>query len=178
MSEVETISVNRRAAELAAALRRDAAMLNLGISRGQRDETLIDAGAKHRGGVEAGLRIAEICLGGLGTVRLATDNANAALAVDNRGQIIAARHRVPRESIRGLELGARDWQGRLLRSRLRSGSGAHAKGNGAERHRLSGRSRCRHACHRKRAPTAAGSCRQSDERLRGQTFGSDSDLRS
>jgi methenyltetrahydromethanopterin cyclohydrolase len=38
-------------------------------------ETLIDAGAGHRGGVEAGLRIAEICLGGLGTVKLATDSA-------------------------------------------------------------------------------------------------------
>ena len=71
MSEVETISVNRRAAELTAALRRDAAMLNLGVARGPLGETLIDAGAKQRGGVEAGLRIAEICMGGLGAVRLA-----------------------------------------------------------------------------------------------------------
>ena len=66
----ETISVNRRAAELTAALRRDAAMLNLGVTRGPRGETLIDAGAKQRGGIDAGLRIAEICLGGLGEVRL------------------------------------------------------------------------------------------------------------
>ena len=71
LSDVETISVNRRAAELTTALRRDAAMLNLGVARGPRGETLIDAGAKHRGGVDAGLRIAEICLGGLGEVRLA-----------------------------------------------------------------------------------------------------------
>ena len=70
MSDVETISVNRRAAELTAALTRDAAILNLGVARGPRGETLIDAGAKQRGGVEAGLRIAEICLGGLGEVRL------------------------------------------------------------------------------------------------------------
>lgn len=75
MSAVETISVNRRAAELTAALRRDAAMLNLGVSRGQLGETLIDAGAEQRGGIEAGLRIAEICLGGLGAVRLTSDNA-------------------------------------------------------------------------------------------------------
>jgi methenyltetrahydromethanopterin cyclohydrolase len=74
LSEVEIISVNRRAAELTAALRRDAAILNLGVARGPRGETLIDAGAKHRGGVEAGLRIAEICLGGLGAVRLTPDS--------------------------------------------------------------------------------------------------------
>ena len=66
MSGLETLSVNRRAAELTAALRRDAAMLNLGIASGLRGETLIDAGAQRRGGVDAGLRIAEICLGGLG----------------------------------------------------------------------------------------------------------------
>jgi methenyltetrahydromethanopterin cyclohydrolase len=75
LSEVETISVNRRAAELTAALRRDAAILNLGFARGPLGETLIDAGAQRRGGVDAGLRIAEICLGGLGAVRLTPDNA-------------------------------------------------------------------------------------------------------
>ena len=50
-------------------------MLNLGFAPGPLGETLIDAGADRRGGVEAGLRIAEICLGGLGTVRLIPDNA-------------------------------------------------------------------------------------------------------
>ena len=70
MSAAEAISVNRRAAELTAALRRDAAMLNLGFAPGPLGETLIDAGAERRGGVEAGLRIAEICMGGLGKVRL------------------------------------------------------------------------------------------------------------
>ena len=78
MSGVDFISVNRRAAELTAALRRDAAMLNLGIARGPRGELLIDAGAKHRGGVEAGLRIAEICLSGLGSVRLTPGSATPA----------------------------------------------------------------------------------------------------
>ena len=75
MSDVEAISVNRRAAELTAALSRDAALLNLGVVHGPLGETLIDAGAKQRGGLEAGLRIAEICMGGLGAVRLAPDNA-------------------------------------------------------------------------------------------------------
>src|SRR5208282_2976586 len=75
LNAVETISVNRRAAELTNALRRDAAMLNLGFARGPLGETLIDAGADRRGSIEAGLRIAEICLGGLGKVRLTSDNA-------------------------------------------------------------------------------------------------------
>jgi methenyltetrahydromethanopterin cyclohydrolase len=75
LSAVETLSVNRRAADLTAALGRDAAILNVDVARGPLGETLIDAGAKRRGGVEAGLRIAEICMGGLGAVRLAPDNA-------------------------------------------------------------------------------------------------------
>jgi len=71
----QSLSVNRRAADLTAALRRDAALLNLGVARGRLGETLVDAGASRRGGVEAGLRIAEICMGGLGAVRLAPDSA-------------------------------------------------------------------------------------------------------
>jgi methenyltetrahydromethanopterin cyclohydrolase len=70
----ETMSVNRRAAELTAALARDAAVLNVGVARGPLGETLIDAGAKQRGCVEAGLRIADICLGGLGAARLAPES--------------------------------------------------------------------------------------------------------
>jgi len=75
LSAVETMSVNRRAALLTAALRGDAAMLNVGVARGPLGETLIDAGADRRGSIEAGLRIAEICMGGLGTVRLGPDSA-------------------------------------------------------------------------------------------------------
>jgi methenyltetrahydromethanopterin cyclohydrolase len=69
------LSVNRRAAELTAALSRDAAILKLSVTRGALGESLIDAGANERGGVEAGLRIAEVCMGGLGAVRLVPDNA-------------------------------------------------------------------------------------------------------
>ena len=69
------VSVNVNAAGLCAALAQDAALLGVGVERGSLGETLIDAGAKRRGGVEAGLRIAEICLGGLGQVNLATDAA-------------------------------------------------------------------------------------------------------
>jgi methenyltetrahydromethanopterin cyclohydrolase len=69
------ISVNLRAAELTTALKRDRVALDIGVTRGSSGETLIDAGARHRGGVAAGLRIAEICLGGLGRVSLISDHA-------------------------------------------------------------------------------------------------------
>jgi methenyltetrahydromethanopterin cyclohydrolase len=93
LSAAETISVNRRAAALTAALRGDAMILNLGVARGPRGETLIDAGAQYRGGVDAGLRIAEICMGGLGAVRLTTDNATPrwpwTIAVSSSQPVIA-----------------------------------------------------------------------------------------
>jgi methenyltetrahydromethanopterin cyclohydrolase len=93
LSDAETISVNRRAAALTAALLGDATILKLGVARGPLGETLIDAGAKQRGGVEAGLRIAEICMGGLGAVRLTTDDATPrwpwTIAVSSSQPVIA-----------------------------------------------------------------------------------------
>jgi methenyltetrahydromethanopterin cyclohydrolase len=87
------ISVNRHAADLTVALKRDAAILSLGLARGPLGENLIDAGANHRGSIEAGLRIAEICLGGLGRVRLAPDNATPrwpwTIAVSSAQPVIA-----------------------------------------------------------------------------------------
>ncbi len=75
MSNEPAFSVNRRAEALARALRGEAAALNVGVARGSLGETLIDAGAKHRGGVSAGLRLAEICMGGLGHVSLGPNAA-------------------------------------------------------------------------------------------------------
>jgi methenyltetrahydromethanopterin cyclohydrolase len=93
LSAVETMSVNQRAALLTTALRGDAAMLNLGVARGPLGETLIDAGADRRGSIEAGLRIAEICLGGLGAVWLTPDNATSrwpwTIAVSSPQPVIA-----------------------------------------------------------------------------------------
>src|SRR5436305_4019918 len=66
------ISVNANARLLLDALCARADALRLKIAQEPPGATLIDAGA---GGLEAGIRIAEICLGGLGTVRLATDSA-------------------------------------------------------------------------------------------------------
>jgi methenyltetrahydromethanopterin cyclohydrolase len=69
------ISVNEGAARLVDALRAEAAFLEIGVETGASGETLIDAGSKRRGGIEAGLRVAAICMGGLGTVSLTPDNA-------------------------------------------------------------------------------------------------------
>ena len=70
MSTPPGISINERAAKLVARLAADAAELRIGVSRGELGETLIDAGSKSVGGIAAGLRIAEICMGGLADVRL------------------------------------------------------------------------------------------------------------
>ena len=45
------------------------------VSRGSLSETVIDAGAQAIGGIDSGLLIAEICMGGLGTVGLVSGSA-------------------------------------------------------------------------------------------------------
>ncbi|MFN0316899.1 MAG: methenyltetrahydromethanopterin cyclohydrolase [Burkholderiales bacterium] len=63
-------SVNALAAPLVEALTRDARVLRLGIDRLSNGATIIDAGIERRGGVEAGRRIAEICMGTVGQVSI------------------------------------------------------------------------------------------------------------
>lgn len=53
------------------------ARLRIGVSTGAAGETLIDCGAKHSGGIEAGLRLAAVTLGGIGTVDLVPGGAAA-----------------------------------------------------------------------------------------------------
>jgi len=72
---MSTVSVNRLAADLISALKRHVDILNISVAAGALGETLIDAGSKARGSLAAGLRIAEICMGGLGAARLAPDAA-------------------------------------------------------------------------------------------------------
>ena len=55
---------------LVEALVAQADALRIGISRSATGARLIDAGIRSRGGLQAGLRIAEICLAGLGRVEL------------------------------------------------------------------------------------------------------------
>jgi hypothetical protein len=64
------ISVNARAAALVERLVADAAELKIGVTRGASGETLIDCGTKYLGSIAAGLRIAEICMGGLGAITI------------------------------------------------------------------------------------------------------------
>jgi len=70
MSALSAISVNERAAMLVERLLADAAELKIGVARGELGETCVDAGSRHPGSIEAGLRIADICMGGLGHVEL------------------------------------------------------------------------------------------------------------
>jgi methenyltetrahydromethanopterin cyclohydrolase len=64
-------SLNAAAHRLADEMVRDADALRVGVSKGARGERLIDCGARVAGGIEAGLRMAAICMGGLGIVTLA-----------------------------------------------------------------------------------------------------------
>jgi methenyltetrahydromethanopterin cyclohydrolase len=68
-------SVNALSAPLVRRLVEDAPALRLGVSRDPSGATLVDAGINAAGGIEAGRRIAEICLGGLGRVTLAAGEA-------------------------------------------------------------------------------------------------------
>jgi methenyltetrahydromethanopterin cyclohydrolase len=75
MTRAPAISVNTRAAALVEALKAAAAELKIAVARGERGETLIDAGSQTQGSIAAGLALAEICMGGLGKVQLASSAA-------------------------------------------------------------------------------------------------------
>ena len=62
------LEMNRRAGQLLDALVADAGTLRIGVTRLADGAQVIDAGIEHRGGLEAGRRISEICMGGLGRV--------------------------------------------------------------------------------------------------------------
>jgi methenyltetrahydromethanopterin cyclohydrolase len=70
MSRAENISVNTYAGELVDRLIADRQRLRVGVTKGPRGETLVDAGSASLGGIEAGIRVAEICMGGLGHVSI------------------------------------------------------------------------------------------------------------
>jgi methenyltetrahydromethanopterin cyclohydrolase len=77
-SETKWPSVNREVAPLVEGLIRDAQALRVEVSQGPLGETHIDCGVRAIGGLEAGRRIGEICLGGLGRVSLeTTDPSNS-----------------------------------------------------------------------------------------------------
>src|SRR5947208_736758 len=69
------ISVNARAAALIERLRADPAEFRVAIDKGELGETRIDAGSRCQGSIAAGLSLAKICMGGLGTVEIAASAA-------------------------------------------------------------------------------------------------------
>ena len=63
-------SVNATAAPLVAELKERSDALRVGVTRMEDGACVIDAGIDHPGGIEAGLLVARICMGGLGDVAL------------------------------------------------------------------------------------------------------------
>lgn len=63
-------SIHALSLPLVDALIKDASALNINISQHETGATIVDAGIAATGSVEAGRRIAEICMGGLGRVML------------------------------------------------------------------------------------------------------------
>lgn len=82
-------SINRLAAPLVDGLIGSAALLRLGIARSASGATLVDAGIDVRGGLEAGRRIAEICMGGLGTVHLVPGTGGTHVHVHSTDPVLA-----------------------------------------------------------------------------------------
>jgi methenyltetrahydromethanopterin cyclohydrolase len=70
-------SVNELAASLVQSLIAKAPSLCIGVERMSNGCTIIDAGIRYPGGLEAGRLIAEICMGGLGNVSLQTSSTFA-----------------------------------------------------------------------------------------------------
>jgi methenyltetrahydromethanopterin cyclohydrolase len=83
--------VNRGAAPLVTALLDQRNALRLDVRRHDSGATLVDAGIRAVGGLEAGRRIAEICLGGLGQVQLTVGKGRwpVALSVSASDPVLA-----------------------------------------------------------------------------------------
>lgn len=68
-------SLNDSAQRIVDGMIGDAERLRINVSKGPSGETLIDTGAKAQGGIEAGLRMAEASMGGLGTISAGLDRS-------------------------------------------------------------------------------------------------------
>ncbi len=88
-----SLSVNSRASALAAKLIARADELRIGVATGEHGQTMIDAGARFRGGLAAGLALAEICTGGLARIELFSNAATPhwpwSVAVRSSNPVIA-----------------------------------------------------------------------------------------
>jgi methenyltetrahydromethanopterin cyclohydrolase len=68
------LSVNALSAPLVVQLIADARRLRIGVDHLENGTAIVDAGIGQAGSLEAGRRIAELCMAGLGRVRLSTSN--------------------------------------------------------------------------------------------------------
>jgi len=73
-NKMKAPSLNTQVAPLVRDLIDNADALRVGVAKGSLGETLIDCGVDAVGGLEAGRRLSEICLGGLGVVSFETAN--------------------------------------------------------------------------------------------------------
>ena len=93
MTDTPEISVNTLAGHLVDRLVHEATRFRCVVTKGERGETLIDAGSAVIGEIDAGLLMAEVCLGGLGTVTLtpflASPNWPFHLTVRTKDPVIA-----------------------------------------------------------------------------------------
>ncbi len=74
IKEVSNLSINQRTMPLVENLLVNASALKLGITEHDSGAMIIDAGIDAVGGLEAGRQIAEVCMGGLGSVSLQNDS--------------------------------------------------------------------------------------------------------
>jgi len=88
-----TLSVNAMAGRLVDHMLAESGALRIAAHRGALGQLLIDAGVSARGGIDAGLRIAAICMGGLGKVALVPRDGSSAwrwaVAVSSSNPVIA-----------------------------------------------------------------------------------------
>ena len=87
-------NINAASQPLVDALIADASALNLGISQHVSGVTVIDAGISSAGSLEAGRRIAEICMGGLGEVQI-NPASNAQMQAFGVDYIVTSRSQKP-----------------------------------------------------------------------------------
>jgi methenyltetrahydromethanopterin cyclohydrolase len=78
VSQGELPSVNTRVEPVVKSIIEDVEALRVDVTEGSLGECRIDCGVRAIGGLEAGRRIAEVCLGGLGRVSLETTDTDSA----------------------------------------------------------------------------------------------------
>lgn len=78
LTNLRAPSVSMRAARIVDQIVADADALRVAVTTGAAGERIIDLGAAVPGGLEAGRRLGEVCMGGLGTVALTPSSGNTA----------------------------------------------------------------------------------------------------